>query len=169
LFHDFATDAGCPVTGAVLDCLRSKDSLTLQYANSNISISQTYGTWAFLPVTDYSFIESLPSVALHGKRVNGRNILVGNNANEGALLVPQNISTLDGLKAWMRLSYPTLKGADIEKVLDVYHSTDAPDNPNSPKFATNGLEGATAVNVSQVATGHQQRANVRNSSTDIYV
>lgn len=160
LFQEFAAQSGCRSAGAVIDCLRSKDSLTLQYANSNISIAQAYGTWAFLPVTDYSFIRSRTSVALHQKRVNGKHILVGQNANEGALFVPQNIRTLDDLKTWIRMMYPTLKDADIEQIMNAYPSTDAPVNPDDPKFATDGLGGASAVNVSQVATGHQQRANV---------
>jgi carboxylesterase type B len=134
--------------------------MTLQYANSNISTTQTYGQWAFVPVTDYNFIKSPPSVALHGNRVNGGRILANNNANEGAILTPQTIQTLDDLKEWIRTLYPAFDDADVQKILGAYPSTDAPDNPNSPKFATNGREGAIAVNVSQVATGHQQRANV---------
>lgn len=102
----------------------------------------------------------MPSVALYQKRVNGKNILVGNNANEGPFFVPQNINTLGDLKAWIRLLYPTVSEADIEDILNAYPSTDAPVNPDDPKFATDGLGGASAVNVSQVATGQQQRANV---------
>ena len=38
---------------------------------------------AFLPVTDGTFVQDLPSQQLLRKQVNGRNLLVGNNANEG--------------------------------------------------------------------------------------
>jgi hypothetical protein len=82
--------------------------MTLQYANSNISTTQTYGQWAFVPVTDYNFIKSPPSVALHGNRVNGGRILANNNANEGAILTPQTIQTLDDLKEWIRPCIPRL-------------------------------------------------------------
>ncbi len=44
-YYDFATKAGCGSSGAVFDCLVSKDSLTLQYASSNVSASGTYATW----------------------------------------------------------------------------------------------------------------------------
>ena len=145
----------------MLACLRSKDSLTLQYANSNVSVSQVYGTWAFLPVTDYTFITTRPSAALEAKKVNGENILVGNNANEGALFVPQNITTLDDLKLWLHLEFPTFTDADIQSVLDAYPAPNVSVNANDPKFATNGISPPTAVNVSQVATGQQQRGNVR--------
>jgi carboxylesterase type B len=159
LYYDLASTVGCGSTGAVLDCLRSVNSTALQLANSNISTSQTYGTWAYLPVTDYSFITTLPSVALNSKKVSGQSILVGNNANEGPLFVPPTISTLDDLKAWLKLEFPTFSSADIQNVLDAYPSGDGPVNASDPKYATNGVDGATALNVSQVATGHQQRAN----------
>jgi hypothetical protein len=44
-FYDFSKAAGCPASGQVLDCLVTKDSMTLQYASSNISTTQTYGSW----------------------------------------------------------------------------------------------------------------------------
>jgi carboxylesterase type B len=143
----------------VLACLRSKDSTALQQANVAVTSAGVYGTWAFLPVTDFTTITSRPSTALQKKRVNGKKLLVGNNANEGALFVPPIISTLDDLKAWLRQEFPTFTADDIQRVLDAYPSTDEPVSPSDPKFATNGLGLATAVNVSQVATGQQQRAN----------
>lgn len=150
-----------------MECLRSKDTDTLQQANFNISTSQAYGTWAFYPVTDYDLIPSLTSKALSSGRLNGRNMLVGQNANEGTMFVPsvpgaedftRAITTLDDLKAWLHKEFPTFTDADVEKVLDANPSSDAPVDPNAPKYETNGLTGATAVNVSQAATGQQQRA-----------
>lgn len=44
-YYDFAARAGCGSSGAVFDCLISKDTLTLQYASSNVSASGTYATW----------------------------------------------------------------------------------------------------------------------------
>ncbi|KAF2830465.1 alpha/beta-hydrolase [Ophiobolus disseminans] len=158
-YRDFASQAGCAGTPDVLACLRKKDSTTLQRANIAVTSAGVYGTWAFLPVTDSSFIKSRPSTALLQKRVNGKNILVGNNANEGALFVPPTIKTLDDLKAWLRLEFPTFTADDIQRVLDAYPSSGEAVNTLAPKFATNGLGPATAVNVSQVATGQQQRAN----------
>lgn len=89
-----------------------------------------------------------------------------NNANEGALFVPQNITTLSDLKLWLQLEFPTFSDAQVQQVLDAYPSTDAPVDANSLKFATDGYGPATAVNVSQVATGPQQRAFVR---TDVSI
>ena len=60
--------------------------MTLQQANAAVTAAGVYGTWPFLPVTDYTLITNRPSVALSQKRVNGKNILVGHNANEGRFL-----------------------------------------------------------------------------------
>lgn len=161
-FYQFSAAAGCGSSGAVLDCLRSKDSSTLQQANWAVGAAQTYGTWAFLPVTDYSYIQQLPSVQLNAKKVNGAKMLVGNNANEGALFVPPTISTLANLKAWLKTEFPTFSDVQIQAILDANPASDADVDPAAPKFATNGLTPppVTAVNVSQAATGQQQRGDV---------
>ncbi|KAF2003016.1 alpha/beta-hydrolase [Amniculicola lignicola CBS 123094] len=158
-FNALVSAVGCSTSGDALGCLRGKDSMALQQANSDITISGTYATWAYLPVTDGDFITALPSTALNTQKVNGKDILVGNNANEGALFVPPILSTLDDLKAWLHLEFPTATDADVDQILEAYPSSDAPVDPMAPKFATDGLGSATAVNISQVATGQQQRAN----------
>ncbi|KAF2471200.1 alpha/beta-hydrolase [Lindgomyces ingoldianus] len=161
-FYAFSSAAGCGSSGAVLDCIKAKDSATLQQANWNVGAAQTYGTWAFLPVTDYSYIQQLPSVQLKVKKVNGENMLVGNNANEGALFVPPTISTLADLTAWLKVEFPNLSDEDIQAILDANPASAAVVDPAAPKFATNGLTPppVTAVNVSQVATGQQQRGDI---------
>ncbi|OBT66314.1 hypothetical protein VE03_04330 [Pseudogymnoascus sp. 23342-1-I1] len=158
-FYDFSVAAGCPSSGSVFECLLDKDSMILQQASSQISTTQTYGTWAFLPVTDGTFIQQLPSTQLLAKKVNGKRILVGSNANEGALFVPPTISTEADLVAWLHLEFPNISNDDVTKILAAYPSSSRPVNPNDPMFATTGLGPATAINVSQVATGQQQRGN----------
>ncbi|KFY36023.1 hypothetical protein V494_05383 [Pseudogymnoascus sp. VKM F-4513 (FW-928)] len=158
-FYDFSVAAGCPSSGDVFDCLVTKDSMTLQQASNQISTTQTYGTWAFLPVTDGTFVKQLPSKQLLAKNVNGKNILVGSNANEGALFVPPTISTEADLIAWLHLEFPNVSDDDVTQILAAYPSSPDPVNPDDPMFATTGLGPATAVNVSQVATGQQQRGN----------
>jgi len=165
LYYNFAAQAGCGSSGEVIECLRSKDSASLQKANHNVTVSgPVYRTWAFEPVTDGTYITERPSIKLQNNKVNGRAILVGSNANEGALFVPQGeISTLGELKAWLHLKYPQFSNDDIQKVLSMYPSPDRDDDPNALKLATNGLDGPITINMSQVATGHLQRANVCSS------
>jgi carboxylesterase type B len=158
LYNEFATAAGCGNSSAVLECLRHKDTDALQLANFQVSTRQAYGTWAFYPVTDFDLIPSPTTKALARRQVNGQTMFVGHNANEGPLFVPDGINTVEDLKAWLHEAFPTFSDADIEKVLAVNPAPDTPVDPNAPKYETNGLTGATAVTVSQVATGHQQRA-----------
>jgi hypothetical protein len=132
---------------------------------------------AFLPVTDGTFLTGLPSVQLNQRRVNGQRLLVSvspsrpatrapeltrpdkNNANEGPLFVPATIVTLDDLIAWLHLEFPNLSDAQIQQILAAYPSSSAPADPATPKIETNGCGPPYAINVSQVATGQQQRAN----------
>ena len=125
---------------------------------------------------------------LNQKQVNGRRVLVSvslsrlalsqkpshipflkrqltqpykNNANEGPLFVPATIVTLDDLIAWLHLEFPNLSAAQIQQILDAYPSPSTPADPQTIKIETNGYGPPYAINVSQVATGQQQRANVR--------
>lgn len=86
-YYAFAELAGCPVgpyrnvTEKLFDCLVSSDTASLQNASVEVSSSATFGTWGFLPVTDGIFVQDVPSRQLLERRLNGRNLLVGNNAS----------------------------------------------------------------------------------------
>jgi carboxylesterase type B len=88
-YYAFADRANCSVTAygnassTIFDCLVSQDTETLQSASVDVTNTATFGTWAFLPVTDDIFVQDEPSSQLLENRVNGRNALIGNNANEG--------------------------------------------------------------------------------------
>lgn len=83
-------------------------------------------------------------------------MLVGNNANEGPLFVPSTITTEADLEAWLKLEFPSFSSAEIAQVLASYPFDSSIDK--TLKFATNGISAPTALDVSQIATGHQQRA-----------
>ncbi|XPS67857.1 hypothetical protein M3J09_000151 [Ascochyta lentis] len=157
-YQSFASRAGCANSTETLACLRSKDSTTLQSANSAENTASFYGNWAFLPVTEpeTGFITTLPSDSLAAKRVNGQHVLVGNNANEGALFVPPTINSTSALQTWLQGAYPSLTPSDLEQILAAYPTSNS---TSTEKFATSGLGPATALDVSQLATGPQQRAN----------
>lgn len=166
-YYAFAAKAGCLPTTAygsspqiIFSCLVGKDTDTLQNASQAISASGTYGTWGFLPVTDGTFVQQRPSQQLLQRQVNGQRLLVGNNANEGPSFTPQNITSEDGLLAWLRLTFPLFSDDDIAKILLYYPSTTASVDSSVPEYSTLGYTGATAVNESDVATGQQQRADV---------
>ncbi|KAL8628171.1 hypothetical protein Q9189_006107 [Teloschistes chrysophthalmus] len=172
-YYAFASHAGCftpalpqgNASASIFQCLVAKDTETLQNASAYVSGSSRFGTWAFLPVTDGSFIQQLPSQQLLSKKVNGRRVLSGfkNNANEGPLFVPQGIETEDDFLAFLRLTFPLFTDDDIARVL-LYYPSPSPNPstnisiPTTPNYATTGTTPPTALNVSTFATGQQQRA-----------
>lgn len=166
-YYAFAQAAGCfngyaygNSSGTVFECLVGKDTNTLQNASLQISISGTFGTWAFLPVTDGAFIQQRPSEQLLKKQVNGIRMLSGNNAEEGSSFVDQKIQTEEDFLSFLRKMFPLFTNDDISKVLRYYPSTNDSVDLTDPRFATLGDAGPTALNESGYATGQQQRANV---------
>jgi carboxylesterase type B len=159
-----ASAVGCGSSGPVLECLRSKDTETIFEAVINVTANATYGVFPFQPVTDYKFITSQLTAALESGQVGSQGALVGNNADESPYFVPYGISTLKNLTDWLHLEFPRFSDADIESILEMYPSPDTPDDLTSAKYATTGYGFPTAVNVSSIATGHQQRAYVRMES-----
>ncbi|KAK3349475.1 inactive carboxylesterase 4 [Lasiosphaeria hispida] len=158
-YYDLASLVGCPSRGAVFGCLVSKDSLLLQYAANIVSTNSPtpHGNWAFIPVTDGSDIAGPPSTQLSQSQPNGQRLLVGNNANEGSLIPPSNIITQADLIAWIKSNFPNLSDANITNILAEYPSSSNPVDPAAARYETDGYGPETAVNVSQAATGQQQR------------
>lgn len=166
-YYAFAQAAGCfngfaygNTSTTIFECLVRKDTKTLQRANFQIGLSGTYGTWAFLPVTDGAFIQQRPTEQLLKKQVNGVRILSGNNADEGALFVAPPVRTEEAFLGFLRNMFPLFTNDDISKVLRYYPSTNDSVDLNDPKFATLGDAGPTALNESSYATGQEQRAYV---------
>jgi carboxylesterase type B len=161
-YYAFASQAGCTIGGygnasqTIFDCLLSKDTATLQNASIAVTASVTFGTWAFLPVTDGVLVQSLPSTQLLEKRVNGRSLLVGNNANEGPSFTPQYITSESALLTWLQSTLPEFTTDDLAKLLLYYPISDT----SGTKFATTGVSGPSALDQSNIATGQQQRADV---------
>ncbi|CAN9425458.1 unnamed protein product [Alternaria alternata] len=164
-YYAFADRANCSVTAygnassTIFDCLVSQDTETLQSASVDVTNTATFGTWAFLPVTDDVFVQDEPSSQLLENRVNGRNALIGNNANEGPLFVPQDITSEDDFLTWLRNNLPEFTDSDIAKVLRYYPISNAANDSSADEFATNGVNGPSALDQSSLATGQQQRAN----------
>lgn len=163
-YYALASAVGCgpslpygqhPTT--IFECLQNVDEAALANASATVSQSGTYGTWAFLPVTDNALVPERPSQSLLRKRINGVNLLVGNNANEGPGFTPQNITSEDDLRSWLNNTFPLFAPGDIDKILLYYPSSNT--SETGDEFSTNGYGSPTALNQSLVGTGQQQRAN----------
>jgi carboxylesterase type B len=158
-YDDFAEAAGCAEASDTLKCLRGADTSTLQNASAKISEAGPFGTFAFLPVTDGSFVQRRFTEQLASKSVNGRRILSSNLANEGVPLSPPTSKSLKAFRDYVDITFPNFSEADKAALEEQYsYSGDDQDtDPSAPLFATTGTSGVTAINQSSHATGQQQR------------
>lgn len=79
-YYLFAQAAGCLNQGGnetIFECLQGKDTLVLQNASAYVSAGGKYGQWAFIPVTDGTFVQKRPSEQLLAGEVNGVRMLSG--------------------------------------------------------------------------------------------
>jgi carboxylesterase type B len=174
-YHAFATQAGCPTphkptlnnknnktSQSLFDCLISKPTSALQAASNLVSKSGRYGTWAFQPVTDSTFISSAPSAALKAGRINGATMLTSNAAEESFAYVPQNITTKPSFFTWLESELPLFTTANISSLLTLY-PLPLLSNSSHTRFATPGTaqdKNNTALSTSATASGLQQLANL---------
>ena len=77
-YEAFASTAGCKDEASRFECLQKADTAILQDASAAVSNSSAYyGTWAFLPVTDGTLLQTLPSIQLRPDQpLNGCNLQV---------------------------------------------------------------------------------------------
>ncbi|KAI1079752.1 alpha/beta-hydrolase [Whalleya microplaca] len=126
-YNRFAERVGCLAddvvasNSSVFDCLVSADTVVLQNASAEVTASGIYGQWAFLPVTDGTFIKERPTEQLlKGGEVNGVRVLVGHNANEAVYFVPFNITSGDTFRGWLQTNYPLLSEENVTSILELY-------------------------------------------------
>jgi carboxylesterase type B len=158
-YDAFAELAGCSQAKDTLACLRTQNTTALQTASQKVSEAGPWGTFAFLPVTDGSFIKDRPSKQLLSEAVKGKRVLSGNMANEGVPLAPPTAKTLQDFRNYIDITFPQFSSSDKSALEKVYsYAGDTSDvNPAAPLYATNGISGPSAVNQSAYGTGQAQR------------
>ncbi|KAF2128864.1 alpha/beta-hydrolase [Dothidotthia symphoricarpi CBS 119687] len=158
-YNDFVSAAGCASAKDKLNCLRSADSPVLQNASAKVSEAGPFGTFAFLPVTDGTFVQQRPSQGLSSKSLKGKRILSTNMANEGVPLSPPYTRNLADFRAYVNTTFPKFNSTDRAALEKQYsYAGDTSDvNPAAPRFATTGTSPPTAKNQSVFGTGQQQR------------
>ncbi|OCL09389.1 carboxylesterase family protein [Glonium stellatum] len=167
-YQAFAAAAGCGSAKSTFKCLVNADTAALQNASGTVSTSGAFGTFGFLPVIDGTFIQERPTVQLLQRKLSGKRILSGNNANEGVPLSPPTITTEAGFLGYVKTAFPGFSSSDITNLQAQYSyaGDHSPVSPSAPVFDTSGDSGPTAVNQSGLATGQQQRVfNVFAEST----
>lgn len=158
-YDDFAEAAGCQGASDTLQCLRAADTAVLQNASAKVSEAGPFGTFAFLPVTDGTFVQKRPTEQLFAKAVKGKRLLSSNLAHEGVPLSPPTAKTLQAFRNYVDITFPNFSDADKAALEQQYSyaGDDKDTDPSAPLFDTTGVSGPTAVNQSVHATGQQQR------------
>jgi glutamate dehydrogenase/leucine dehydrogenase len=85
---------------------------------------------------------------------------IQNNAHEGALIPPSDIRTENDTIAWIKSYFVNLSGRDITDILKTYPTNSGSRNASTARYETSGYGPVTALDVSPVATGQQQRVYV---------
>ncbi|KAF7531745.1 hypothetical protein G7054_g8589 [Neopestalotiopsis clavispora] len=159
-YRAFVRLAGCGGSGggaAEFACLQAADTLVLQNASGTVSTTRGYfGSFAFQPVVDGSYIQMRPSQQLLLGQVNGKRILVGNNANEGVPLTNPDVDTFPEYRDFVAKTFPRFTPVDVVSLNTFYQTYFAQQGDNGTRFDTLGDSGPTALTVSEFATGLQQ-------------
>lgn len=158
-YNSFVWNAGCSSAMNTLQCLRNANSATLQNASAKVSEATSFGSFAFLPVTDGTFVTGPASKQLMNKALKGKRVLSGNMGNEGVPLSPPTTKTLQDFRNYVSTTFPLFGYFDKVSLEWVYSYAGSNDDvdPNDPKFITSGTGYPTAVNVSEFGTGQGQR------------
>ncbi|KAI2640842.1 putative carboxylesterase [Hypomontagnella submonticulosa] len=162
-YEKFVELAGCCQNSSrhrnhssTFNCLVATDTLLLQNASATVSTTQGYfGSFAFLPVIDDDYIRERPSAQTLRGQVNGKRLLVGNNANEGVPLTDPKVDTRTKYDSYVSNTFPLFTPDDVASLNDVYHIDSLPSG-DDVLYDTLGFTGPTALGKSGMATGIQQ-------------
>lgn len=146
---------GCANQTDRFSCLQLAPYTALVNASAVVTNGQaTFGTWAFQPVIDGTYLIGQPATLLSTGRVNGARALITSNAEEGSAFTPSNITSRNHSSTWMNAAFGPLP-INITQVSDLY----AFDPKVQTNYATNGVSHPDANSVSSTAYGEQAQAN----------
>jgi carboxylesterase type B len=158
-YEEFVKASGCASEKSTIKCLRAADTVILQNASARVSEAGPFGTFAFLPVTDGTFVQNRLSTSLFSKSLKGKRVLSGNMANEGVPLAPPTTRTLQDFRDYVDKTFAGFSVSEKVRLEETYSFPgDTLDvKLNATRFATSGTGVPTALNMSEFGTGNQQR------------
>ncbi|BFZ61744.1 hypothetical protein YB2330_002819 [Saitoella coloradoensis] len=119
-YYKIAEQVDCLYSSDIFECLVDADFDTLLNASNVVSYQSPPGQWGWLPVTDGNLVAKRPTQQLLEGRVNGEYLFVGNNAHEGNLFVPQNLSSTQDVFDFVHTAFPNVDNATITRLLEYY-------------------------------------------------
>lgn len=157
-FEQFAVGAGCPLDRHTMACLRRASLEAINASSNAVSMSGVYASWAFNPVADGKLLVDLPSRLLKHRCVNGERMLTGNNAEEGPMFVPQNLTNLADATSWIAALYPGLGLKKLQEAIDMYLPFAPGLGPNET-YATTGFGSPSTSSVQSTGVHAQALAD----------
>ncbi|KAI7583739.1 hypothetical protein D0869_10768 [Hortaea werneckii] len=124
-FDRFAANLSCGPNetpdGNVMDCLRSKNTATLQSADYAQAFPgrTSAAEWYFLPVVDGDFSQDLLYNQFERGSIVRVPVLVGDDTDEGTGFVP-NATSVTGFLDFMKDNFPKLSTADLQRISVAY-------------------------------------------------
>ncbi|KAK1229851.1 hypothetical protein PQX77_007069 [Marasmius sp. AFHP31] len=119
LYNQVVDTVDCKSSQDTLKCLREADSSALELANEEINLAGFFGTVAFIPVVDGTFIRQRPTQALKEGKVNGNAMLSVHNTNEGNVFDHETSTPLNASQYAAEL-FPKLTPQDVATVAKLY-------------------------------------------------
>ncbi|KJA20548.1 hypothetical protein HYPSUDRAFT_68416 [Hypholoma sublateritium FD-334 SS-4] len=120
LYNEVVSQSNCAASGDALSCLRQADITVLQAANTNISTSAFFGTFAFVPVVDGTFITERPTQLLKSGRFNAKHLYSVTNTFEGAIWVDPSTANTVQTPEFIAQIFPNLGANEIQAAASQY-------------------------------------------------
>ncbi|KAI0733804.1 Alpha/Beta hydrolase protein [Fomitopsis betulina] len=137
LFNETVAQANCSSASDLLACLRAADVSALEVANMNLNLGQFFGTYAFVPVVDGTFIVERPTVTLEKRRVNGEMLLAMTNSYEGYSFVNEAMPPTN-LTDYVVQLFPTIADIAVQAIVQQYMDDTTLTNTSARAIAVMG-------------------------------
>ncbi|KAH8113786.1 cephalosporin esterase [Phellopilus nigrolimitatus] len=120
LYSEAVEQAGCSNTNDTFACLVSADGSLLEAVNSAICSSYFFGTFAFVPVVDGTFIVERPTQTMARGKLNGDVLLGMTNVLEGFAFVSDDITSKMTLPEYVSQLFPGFGEAQVNAAIQHY-------------------------------------------------
>ncbi|KAI5119060.1 hypothetical protein M0805_001519 [Coniferiporia weirii] len=120
LYSEVVQQVGCSNSSDTFSCLATADASILETANSAICLDNFFGTFAFIPVVDGSFIVERPMQTILKGKLNGDVLFSITNTFEGRIFVDSDITSNMSLSDYTSQLFPTFGESQIEATVRQY-------------------------------------------------
>ncbi|KAF9468175.1 Alpha/Beta hydrolase protein [Collybia nuda] len=126
MYSDVVARANCSAADDTFACLRGTPAATLQNINIQMGDNAFFGTFAFVPVVDGTFITQRPTIALRQGKVNGQAVYAVTNTFEGAAFVNASTAPTVQVPDYVKNLFPNFGTKEIAASSTLYQGQGPP-------------------------------------------